>query len=135
MGTEEPKRPCLYVFLNSGLNMSTGKAAAQAVHAATGSVLMSSTQLLNEWDKSPLRTVIVLEARDELHLQNIKAYLGDRGIATKSIIDEGVNEVDAHTYTALSCEILDRNDPNVVDVMGAFNKFRDKIKVVMEVNR
>lgn len=132
---EAPKKPCIYVFLNSSLAMSTGKAAAQAVHAAAAGILITPAAWLNIWQNSPHKTVIILDARDESHLRNVSRYLADRGVESQAVIDEGVNETEPHTYTALATTVIDKADPHVEATMSSFQKYIDRIKVSMEINR
>lgn len=114
--------------------MSVGKAAAQATHAAmeVGRLLENFPGL---WTSVAQRTVIVLEARDENHMRNIQDYLFDRGFDTHRIIDEGVNEIDPHTWTALATEVLEKSDQKVIDSFSSFNLYRDSVKVTIEVPR
>lgn len=127
--------PIVYVFINKGLGMTTGKVAAQAVHASMMSNIDSFEHELEEWRKAPHKTVIILEARDEAHIKNIEVYLNQRDIQSYPIIDEGVNEIDAHTITALSTGILDKDDEKVKLAMSTFKLYRDMIKFNVEVDR
>ena len=126
--------PVVYVFLNKSLHMSTGKAAAQATHAA-----MQVSRVVENfsafWNDVALRTVIVLEARDENHMRAIQDYLFERGFDTHRIIDEGVNEIDPHTITALATEILEKDDEDVVKTFSSFSLYRDTIKLTLELDR
>lgn len=126
--------PVVYVFLNKSLSMSVGKAAAQAVHAAmeVGRVLENFP---DTWTNVARRTVIVLEARDENHMRNIQDFLFDRGFDTHRIIDEGVNEIDPHTWTALATEVLEKDDQKVIDAFGSFKLYRDKVKLTIELEK
>jgi len=133
--TENDKRPTIYIFLNKSLQMSAGKAASQAVHAAASIILLTPVETLNEWSNSPLQTVIVLEARDEAHIRNISQYLQDRKLMCRAIIDEGATEVDPHSITALGVQVVDRNDSYIKDTFSSFNKYKDTIRVSMEVER
>lgn len=121
--------PIVYIFLNKSLHMSIGKAAAQAAHAAM--VVPDD----NSWLDNPHRTIIVLEARDQAHLDNIGKYLEERGFATREIIDEGVNEIDPHVTTARCTKILDKDDENVKKTFSTFKLYCDPIKFTMEVDR
>lgn len=126
--------PVVYIFLNKSLHMSTGKAAAQAVHAAMeiGRVVENFPAI---WTSVAQRTVIVLEARDEAHMRSIQDYLFDRGFDTHRIIDEGVNEIDPHTWTALATEVLEKDDSHVIDTFSSFKLYRDTIKVTLELEK
>ena len=126
--------PVVYVFLNKSLHMSTGKAAAQATHAA-----MQVSRVVENfsaiWNDVAQRTVIVLEARDENHMRAIQDYLFERGFDNHRIIDEGVNEIDPHTITDLATEILEKDDEDVVKTFSSFSLYRDTIKLTLELDR
>lgn len=124
------KSPIIYVFLNKDLHMTVGKASAQASHAVTMSAIeLFDTETKKTWKNSPHRTIIVLEGRDEEHLRNIREYLLERSIDTVQIIDEGVNEIEPHTVTALATGILDKEDLNVIDSLSTFSLYRDLVNV------
>lgn len=99
--------PILYVILNNGLNMSPGKSAAQAVHAA----MMLKAKHRADFMSDYKRTVIVLGAKDRGQITSIADYLFEAKIDYEYYIDEGVNEVDAFSTTALAVEPIDSNDP------------------------
>lgn len=126
--------PVVYIFLNKSLGMSVGKAAAQAVHAAM-EVGRLCENFSGIWTNVAQRTVIVLEARDENHMKNIQDYLFDRGFDTHRIIDEGVNEIDPHVWTALATEVLEKDDEQVVNSFSTFNLYRDKVKLTIELEK
>lgn len=73
-----------------------------------------------------------MEARDQQHLENIMAYLGERSIETYPVIDEGVNETDPHVMTAVATQIVDKDLPDVVDIFSTFKTYRDNYRVVLE---
>lgn len=127
--------PIIYIFLNKGLHMSVGKAAAQAAHAMAISMVNSSPKLQKEWQDAIHKTVIVLEARDEGHMRNIRDYLSQRNIALAYVIDEGVNEIDPHVYTAMSTPVLPKDDEDVRAAMSTFKLYRDAVKVSLELDR
>jgi peptidyl-tRNA hydrolase len=110
--------PVLYVILNGSLNMSAGKAAAQAVHAA---MMLSPDDLLpfNGQDKPYKRTVIILEARDQDQLHGISDYLFEANINHEYYVDEGVNEVDAFSLTALAVAPIDHDDYEKREIFAA----------------
>lgn len=122
--------PVVYVFVNKGLHMSAGKVAAQACHA----VSEIPFQAARWWDE-PHRTMLIMEARDEQHIRNIREYLKKRKILCFSVVDEGVNETESHVLTALATEVLDKDDAEVQKVMSTFKLYRDPIKVTMEIDR
>lgn len=132
---EDQVSPVIYIFLNKSLGMSAGKAAAQAAHAAVFATSESGESERNLWRVSPHKTIIVLEARDEAHIKNIRTYLDQRGIRTNMIIDEGVNEIDPHTITALSSSIVDKNSDNIKLSFSTFSLYRDMIEFSVKVTR
>lgn len=128
--------PVKYVFLNKGLHMSVGKAAAQTAHAVAMSLIQQDNDLLKaKWVASPHRTVIVLEARDEAHMRSIRDYLQERNVQFSWIVDEGVNEIDPHTVTALATHIMNKNDDTTDAIMSTFKLYRDVAKFKVEFER
>lgn len=116
--------------------MSVGKAAAQVGHAiAMASIMLFTDGQKRLWKESPHRTMIVLEARDEHHMGNIALYLKERKFESYSVIDEGVNEIDPHTTTALATAILDKNDENVIKTFSSFSLYKDLVRVTTEFDR
>lgn len=96
----------IYIVLNGELKMSSGKAAAQAVHAA----MMLNIEARDEFMNNYKRTVIVLEAKNSEQIKNIYSYLDDVAVEADYYIDEGVNEVDAYSVTALAVGPIDALD-------------------------
>lgn len=96
----------IYVILNGSLNMSPGKAAAQAVHAAMMLNITHRTNFIMNYR----RTVIVLEAKNHAQMLGISDYLVEADIDHEYYVDEGVNEVDAFSTTAIAVEPFDSND-------------------------
>jgi peptidyl-tRNA hydrolase len=111
-------KPIQYVIINKSLEMSAGKVAAQAVHA---SIMAGTNAGDKKWKLSNQRWVCVLEATDAEQLRSFKTYLAERGITTSLIIDEGVNEIQAYSVTALATEILNKNE---TDELGYFRPFK-----------
>ena len=135
MVEKQQPNPVIYIFLNKSLGMSVGKAAAQAAHATAMSFIDSTQKQRDLWKNSPHRTVIVLEARDEAHMKNIDDYLFDRDIEVQRIIDEGVNEIEPHTWTSLATPILDKNDEYITKTLSSFSLYRDVIEVNLKINK
>ncbi len=127
--------PVIYIFVNKSLNMSSGKVAAQAAHAAAMTVCEEDQEKRLQWLTAPHKTILVMEARNELHIMNIEKYLKDRGIKPVTIVDEGVNEIDAHTITALATNILSRDDEYTQQTMSTFRLFKEKIRITMEIDK
>lgn len=115
----------MYLFLNRGLGMSTGKSAAQAAHAAVEAFRISDPSLIHEWYLGGHYTKLVMAAVDAEHLGTIERYIEDRGFKTQLIIDEGRTEIVAHSATALGVEVVDKDDPHVAATFGAFKLYRD----------
>ena len=132
---ENRENPVIYIFINKSLGMSVGKAAAQAAHAAVFAASESDESKQQLWRVNPHKTIIVLEARDEAHIRNISTYLQQRGIHTNMIVDEGVNEIDPHTITALSSGILDKNNEHISLSFSSFSLYKDLIEFTVKVPR
>jgi peptidyl-tRNA hydrolase len=118
-------KPVMYLFLNRGLGMSTGKAAAQAAHAAVEAYTISDSKLVGAWESGGHYTKIVFHAEDETQLGNIEQYLNERGFKTRLIIDEGRTEIKPFTKTALGVEIVDKDVPHVLDTFSEFKTYKD----------
>lgn len=110
--------PLLYIVLNKDLNMSAGKAAAQAVHAA----MMLEGNYSGRFNASPRRTVIVLEAT-ELQIRSLEEYLSISSIFADYYIDEGSNEVDPYSVTALAVEPIAEDDFDKRAIFSSFQLF------------
>ena len=116
------KNPIIYIILNGELKMSPGKACSQTAHAV---------MMLNETSKSDFmsdtkRTVIVLEAKNAEQIKNLATYLGESRIDCTYYIDEGINEVDAYSVTALAVGPIESTDEEKREIFEAFPLFGDK---------
>lgn len=98
--------PIIYIILNGECNMSAGKAAAQATHAA----MLLEDNYDGSFAAHYKRTVIVLEAKNSDQIKNLAVYLDGAGIFNDYYIDEGKNEVDAYSVTALVVEPIAHDD-------------------------
>lgn len=127
--------PTIYIFINKGLQMSVGKVAAQAGHAVALIALGATGKEAESWKVAPHKRIMVMQARDEQHLHNIHTYLLQRGIQSQKVVDEGANEIDSHSITALATEIVDHDDMDILKMMSTFDLYRDKVKVTLEVDR
>lgn len=110
------KNPIIYVVLNGELKMSAGKAAAQAVHAA----MLFSANAHGDFLSSYKRTVVVLEAKNSDQIKNLYEYLDDSDIEADYYIDEGKNEVDAYSATALAAGPIEHEDKEKRDIFADF---------------
>lgn len=113
--------------------MSSGKMAAQAIHAGIEAYRISNKKLINKWYKHKFYPVYVLEAKDAEHLKDIKDYLDDRDIESSLIIDEPVTELDRHTPTALGVELVDKDE--VGEVFSLFKLYKDVISIKLEFEK
>ena len=129
------KNPRIYVVLNGELNMSPGKAAAQAVH----SVMLLNGNSKQDFVSNYLRTVIVVEAKNAEQIKNLATYLDEAGIDTDYYIDEGVNEVDAYSVTALAAFVGDNEeDYNKFESFPLYsgekkNTYEEAIEILQEI--
>jgi peptidyl-tRNA hydrolase len=117
----------MYILLASPENtpMSTGKAAAQAAHAAVEAYRLTDPEsnLHRDWYVANHYTKIVLQADDLIIAQE---YLESRGVNTTLIIDEGRTEFDGKlTATALGCALVNKDNPHIQDTFAAFKLYRD----------
>ena len=122
-------KPTIYVFMNKSLGMSAGKLAAQAAHA------VALVPVGNEWTDAAHRTMLIMQARDASHMMRIKDYLAERGVGSYMVIDEGVNEIDPHSVTALATDIVDKEIDHINQTFSTFELYRDDIKVTLEFTR
>lgn len=108
--------------------MSPGKIAAQAGHAAVEAYRITppDSNLLRLWYRSGHYKKIVLLGRDTAHMFKIRTYLSERDINTVPIIDEGVTEVEPHSFTALGCEIVDKGDPHIAGIFSSFELYKEE---------
>lgn len=124
---EEPY-PVSYIFMNKSLQMSSGKAGAQCHQAGMGGYLLSEPRLQALWWKQGgHHTTLVMEARDQQTLNNIRDYLDERGFKSFMMIDEGMTEINAHTKTALGVELVDKNDVHSRKTFESFKLYHDVI--------
>jgi len=127
--------PVIYVFLNKDLHMTTGKASAQVAHAVVLSMIESAAFDGPAWKEAAHRKIVVLEARDGDHLQNIDYYLKERKFETSLVIDEGANEIDGYVETAMATRILDLDDERVRKVFDTFKSYRDLVNITTTFER
>ena len=133
-------KPAMYIFLNKGLGMSTGKSSAQSGHAAAEATLMSNpiigrlqpdvwderwTAIWDAWREGLHYAKYVMEARDTEHLIVIEKYLTARGFRTHLVIDEGHTEVPPLTPTALGVALVDKDDPHTKATFSTFKLYKD----------
>lgn len=82
-------RDKMYVVINSDLEMSAGKVAAQVAHVVA------------RLGQDPHKVAIVLQGTTD-QLRNLREYLDDANIPNSHYIDEGVNEVPPMSLTAVA---------------------------------
>lgn len=123
------RKPTIYIFMNKSLGMSAGKLAAQAAH-----VMASIPNLDTSW-MAPHKTILIMQARDQQHMDNISTYLDKREVETFWLIDEGVNETDSHVATALATEIVDKDLETTRDIFSTFELYKDMLRFKIELDR
>jgi PTH2 family peptidyl-tRNA hydrolase len=119
----EDMRPVMYIFINRELNMSVGKAGAQAAHAACNAMRRSDPKMVEAWFLGGHYTKLVMEAADAATLDTYERYINDRGFRTELIIDEGRTEIPPMSKTALGVEIVDKSDEHVLATFGEFKLY------------
>ena len=133
-------RVVMYLFVNKGLGMTAGKVGAQAAHAAVEAYRLSTKEgvpktYVKSWYEGKHYTKLVMEARNEQHLQTIQDYLKDRGYESAMIIDEGMTEIDPHVKTALGVVLVDKDDPHTAATFSTFRLYKDTIRATIELER
>jgi len=127
--------PVQYIFLNKGLQMSTGKAAAQAAHASQMGLLVMvdcdhgrnpyDLAIVNLWMRGGHYAKVVLEVPDEEALVRAAGYIAARGVPNFTIYDEGRTEVEPLSRTALGTAIVDKNSQHIRDTFSIFKLYKD----------
>lgn len=116
--------PIIYIILNGELNMSPGKAAAQAAHAMAS---LDKVNGIKDFSSKVQRAVIVLEAENQQQIGNLEDYLFDLEIPAEKYIDEGVNEVSAYSVTGMAVGPIWASDEAKREILRPFPLFgKDK---------
>lgn len=89
------------IVIRSDLEMSIGKTAAQCSHAAVSSLDVASKKIISAWKKEGQKKVVV-RARNEKELFELKAKCGHHKIPCSLVIDAGLTELIPGTATALA---------------------------------
>lgn len=119
-------KPAMYLFVNKGLGMSTGKTGAQVAHAAVEAFQISDSEIVDQWYVGGHYAKYVMECRDTEHLLLTQTYLEARGFRTILIIDEGHTEVPPISATALGVEIVDKDNPHTAASFETHRTYKDR---------
>lgn len=114
--------PIIYIIINGELKMSAGKVASQAAHAVMSLGQEAQFMFLS----SNRRTVIVLEAKNAEQIKNLDQYLSNEGIGSIYYIDEGVNEIDPYSVTALAVSPIEKDDLRSREIFENFPLYGQK---------
>ena len=125
----------MYIFLNKGLHMSVGKAAAQAAHAAVEAYKASDKHLIEQWELGGHYAKYVLEADNAEHLSTISTYISKRGFLVIPIIDEGLTEVEPHSLTAIGIPIVNKLDAHTNATFSSFRLYKDSVRITLEIDK
>jgi len=110
--------------------MSPGKACAQSVHAS----MMLNGNSKSDFISDYKRTVIVLEAKNSEQIKDLYAYLDDTYLDANYYIDEGKNEVDAYSITALAVGPIAYDDEEKREIFEAFPLFGNESNYLKAYN-
>lgn len=130
-------KPARYIFINRGLGMTPGKIAAQAAHSETlameglynsGDLSWAENQwkLFHKWFGDGHYTKYVMLAEDTEQMTTIERYLKERGFKTYLVIDEGHTEGTYMVPTAMSVELVDKDDQRISSIFSSFRTFKEK---------
>lgn len=134
-------KPARYLFVNRGLGMSPGKIAAQAAHAETLAAhdyhlgpasendkawIDNQRALYHKWFSDGHYAKYVMKADDSTQMFTIERYLMDRGFVTYTVIDEGHTEDTYMVPTAMSVELVDKDDERTASIFSNFRMYREK---------
>ena len=89
------------IVVRTDLNLSSGKAAAQASHASLYAADRADPTVREVWMENST-TKIVLGAASEQELRRIFEEAGSDGLPRSLVSDEGRTEIDSGTTTALA---------------------------------
>jgi peptidyl-tRNA hydrolase len=130
-------KPARYIFLNKGLGMSPGKCAAQAGHAETlamheffsgegvpGTWIDEQRHLYDKWFGYGHYAKYVMQAEDSTQMHTIKHYLEERGFRCYLVVDEGHTEGTHFVPTAMSVELVDKDDERTASIFGEFRRYK-----------
>lgn len=117
--TSKEEHPVLYVVLNGELEMSPGKASAQAVHAA----MLLEGNYPGLFVSGYKRTVVVLEARNGETIKNLLEYLQGAGIFAAYYVDERSESRAPYQVTALAVEPIAHDDEEKRSIFSDFRLF------------
>lgn len=123
--TSKEENPVLYVVLNGELEMSPGKVAAQAVHAA----MLLEGNYDGLFVSGYKRTVVVLEAQNGETIKNLLEYLQGAGIFAAYYIDEMSEKSQPYQITALAVEPISADDEEKRSIFAGFDLFQGHIKL------
>ncbi len=123
--TDKEENPVLYVVLNGELQMSPGKGAAQAVHAA----MLLEGNYDGLFVSGYKRTVIVLEAENGETIKNLLEYLQGAGIFAAYYIDEVSEKKAPYQVTALAVEPIPYEDEEKRSIFENFSLFQGHVTV------
>ena len=91
----------LTLVVRRDLGMSTGKVAAQSVHAALGVVRRASEEVVEAWEALG-ETTVVLGCQDLAELEGLEAAAEATGLPTHRVSDAGRTEVEPGAVTVLA---------------------------------
>ncbi|MBI4919101.1 peptidyl-tRNA hydrolase [archaeon] len=83
------------------LNLSKGKLAAQVAHASVEAVLISDSELVEDWRSQGMKKS-VLKVKDKQELFNYKDKAKREGLVTAVISDAGRTELKPGTVTCMA---------------------------------
>lgn len=88
------------ILIRKDLNLSKGKIAAQAAHAAVEAVLKTDKKLVQAWRNEGMKK-IALKVETETELKEYLQKANNAGIVTALITDAGHTEIAPGTVTCL----------------------------------
>jgi len=89
------------IVIRSDLDMSNGKLAGQAAHAAVKAAANTPRDLTSKWHDKHKQTKIVLEVESEEAIRNLAADAATEDIPHAVIEDAGHTELDPGTVTTI----------------------------------
>jgi PTH2 family peptidyl-tRNA hydrolase len=99
--TDNDERLKQVLVIRTDLQLSAGKAAAQAAHASLWAANRTEEQVRDRWEQDDLATKIVLGIEGEDELRDLASRARDAELPTSVVNDAGRTEVESGTTTAL----------------------------------